>query len=405
MIILSTINDTLELITSSTANIDYYVAYVDITTTTFAPSSTQGAISSATTTTILSAPSASTQRQIKLITIVNKHATASNNITLQKDVSATNYQITGTYTLSAGDSLRCDVDGNIQIFDKNGRLKTNDTDTIGYTGFPFEFHKIGTASEAIGNWYCFAKDSGFPGAYSLGAPGLNGWWVDASQTTNAANPAGAAQVGVNRLVAPASGSYYINNIGVGSSVAHLLYLIDIIWYNTGAVVTTTTAQAITVPAASKPARDMYGSTNGDGWQIGILVTTATTNAGVIANMTCSYTDSDGNAGNTATITAFPATAVIGTFVPFQLAAGDRGVRSVEGLTLGTSLVAGAVSLVMYRTIASVVNPVANVGGIMNKLTSDPTGIRIYNGSALNWIYRASATTATTMNGTINIVER
>lgn len=405
MIILSTINDTLELITSSAANVDYYIAYADITTTTFSPSSTQGTIASATTTTILSAPAASTQRQVKLLTIVNRHASTSCNVTLQKDVSATNYQITGTYSLGAGDSLRVDSDGTINVFDRNGRLKTNDTDTVGYTGFPLEFHKIGTASEAIGNWYSFFKDSGFPGAYSLGAPGLNGWWVDASQTTNAANPAGAAQVGVHRLANPASGSYYVNNIGVGSSVAHLLNLIDIIWYNTGAVVTTTTAQAITVPGASKPSRDMYGSTNGDGWQIGILVTTATTNAGAITNMTCSYTDSDGNAGNTATIASFPATAVIGTFVPFQLAAGDRGVRSVESLTLGTSLAAGAVSLIIYRTIAYVVNPVANVGGIMNKLTSDPTGTRIYNGSALGWIYRSSATTATTMSGCVNIVER
>jgi hypothetical protein len=309
-------------------------------------------------------------------------------------------------TLQAGESAQYAEGHGWQKINVQGTpVVAENSPVIGYTGFPFEYHKIGTAAEAIGNWYAFFKDSGFPGAYVLGAPGLNGWWVDASQTTNAANPAGAAQVGVPRLANPASGSYYVNGIGVGSSVAHVLNLVDIIWYNTGAVVTTTTAQAITVPASSKPARDTYGTTNGDGWQIGILVTTATTNAGAITNMTCSYTNSDGNAGNTATIASFPATAVIGTFVPFKLAAGDRGVRSVESLTLGTSLVTGAVSLVIYRNISSVVNPVANVGGIMNKVTSDPTGIRIYNGSALNWIYRASATTATTMQGTINIVER
>lgn len=403
MIILLT-SETLELVTSSTANIDYYISYVDITTTTFAPSSTQGTIASATTTTILSAPGASTQRQIKYINIVNRHATASNNITLIKDVSATNYQITGTYTLSAGDRLQVDVDGNIKTFDKNGREKQVNIDVVGYTGFPFEYHKIGTATEAIGNWYCFAKDTGFPGAYSLGAPGLNGWWVDASQASNAANPAGAAQVGVQRLVNPSTGVYYVTDIGIGASVANVFNLFDIIWYNTGLVVTTTTAQAITVPADSKPARDLYGTTNGDGWGFGILVTTATTNAGV-TTPTASYTNSDGTAGKTATITAFPATAVIGTFVPFQLAAGDRGVRSIESITLGTSLVAGAISLVIYRTIASVVNPVANIGGIMNKLGSDMTGIRIYNGSALNWMFRASATTATTMNGTVKIIER
>jgi len=390
--------------TSSTADIAVSASWADNTTTTLIGGNDNTLTNTATATDIVASPAASTQRQIKNIKIYNYDTTDSNTITVSHTdgvLSAVIYR----RALAPYESI--EYDGGKWVYYNAQGIPVNaeSTDVVGFTGFPFEFHKIGTAAEAIGNWYAFFKDSGFPGAYSLGAPGLNGWWVDASQTTNAANPAGAAQVGVNRLVAPASGSYYVNGIGVGSSVAHVLNLVDIIWYNTGAVVTTTTAQAITVPAGSKPARDTYGTTNGDGWQIGILVTTATTNAGAITNMTCSYTDSDGNAGNTATIASFPATAVIGTFVPFQLAAGDRGVRSVESLTLGTSLVTGAVSLVIYRNISSVVNPVANVGGIMNKVTSDPTGIRIYNGSALNWIYRASATTATTMQGTINIVER
>lgn len=390
--------------TSSTADIAVCASWTDITSTTLTGGNDNTLSNTAAVTDIVGSPAASTQRQVKNLKIYNYDATDSNTITVSHTdgvLSAVIYR----RTLAPYESI--EYDGGKWVYYNAQGIPVNaeSTDVVGFTGFPFEFHKIGTASDPTGNWYAFFKDSGFPGAYSLGAPGLNGWWVDASQTTNAANPAGAAQVGVNRLANPASGSYYVNSIGVGSSVAHLLNLIDIIWYNTGAVVTTTTAQAITVPAGSKPARDTYGTTNGDGWQIGILVTTATTNAGAITNMTCSYTDSDGNAGNTATIASFPATAVIGTFVPFKLADGDRGVRSVESLTLGTSLVTGAVSLVIYRTISSVVNPVANVGGIMNRVSTDPTGVRIYNGSALNWIYRASATTATTMNGTINIVER
>jgi hypothetical protein len=48
--------------------------------------------------------------------------------------------------------------------------------------------------------------------------------------------------------------------------------------------------------------------------------------------------------------SFPATAVAGTLVPFQLATGDRGVQSVQSVTLGTSYVAGAISLVLFRII-------------------------------------------------------
>jgi hypothetical protein len=405
MIILNTTNDTLELVTSSTADIDYYVAYVDITTSSFSPASSQGTINTATTTTILAAPASSTQRQVKLLTVVNRHATSSNNVIIQKDVSASNYRVTGNYTLAAGEMLRIDVDGRCVVFDNQGKEKKKATEAVGYTGLAFEYYKIGTAAEAIGNFYCFQKDSGFPGAYVLGAPGVNGWWTDASQATNAANPAGATQVGSVQLPNPASGSYYCLPPKIASSVGHLFQLIDIIWYNTGLAVTTTTAQNMTLPAGSKPARDLNGSTNGEGWNAAILVTTATTNAGAITNTTLSYTNSEGTSSRTATISSFPATAVIGTIVPFQLAAGDRGIRDIASITLGTSYGGGAISLILYRNIYSVANPVVNVGGIGDAFTTQPTGVRIYNGSALAWVYRASATTATTMAGTVQIIER
>lgn len=404
MILLTTINDTLELTTSSTADIDYYIAYADITTTLFTPGSVQGTINTATTTNILSAPAASTQRQVKLITIVNRHATSSNNIIIQKDVSGSNYRVTGNYTLAAGEMLRVDVDGRALVFDSQGREKQKATETVGITGKPFEYYKIGTAAEAIGNWYCYQKDSGFPGAYVLGAPGVNGWWTDASQATNAANPAGATQTGSVQLP-NASGSYFLLPPKITSSVGHLFQLHDLLWYNTGIVVTTTTAQTITMPGDSIPARDLNGSTNGEGWNAAILVTTATTNAGAITNTTLSYTNSGGTAGRTATISSFPATAVIGTLVPFQLDAGDRGIRSIQSITLGTSYAGGAISVILYRNLYSVANPVVNVGGIGDSYTTEPTGVRIYNGTAFIWVHRSSATTATTMAGTINLIDR
>jgi len=192
---------------------------------------------------------------------------------------------------------------------------------------------------------------------------------------------------------------------VTTSTGHLVEVIDVIWYNTGTVVTTTTNQAITVPGTSKPSRDNQGGTDGVGWNAAILVTTATTNAGAVTNTTLTYTDSDGNVGNTATIASFPATAVIGTFVPFQLQAGDGGIRSIEGITLGTSYVAGAISVILYRKLFTLPNTIVNMGAIGQTYTTDPTGIRIYNGTAPWFIYRSSATTATTMAGSYRIIER
>lgn len=405
MILLTNTTETLEVLTSSATSTDYYVSYVDVTSTTFTPGQSNGNIASATTTTILSAPAASTQRQVKFLSIRNRSTTASQTVTLKHDTSGTERYLTADVTLAAGAVLEYDCGVGFIVRNARGQVINADTTVIGNTGYAFNLYKIGTASEAVGVRYSHTKDTGFPGAWSPGTPGLNGFWVDASQASNATNPVGASQAGTWQIQTPASGSLYLNDLGITTSVAHLLEIYDLIWYNTGIVVTTTTAQAITMPAASKPARDLNGTTNGEGWIPAIYVTTATTNAGAVTNTTLSYTDSDGNAGNTATISSFPATAVAGTLVPFQLAAGDRGVRDIASITLGTSYGGGAISLVLLRKIASVPNPVVNVGGIMNKLTSDPTGVQIYPGTALFTSYISSATTATNIAGTIQIVNR
>jgi hypothetical protein len=160
-----------------------------------------------------------------------------------------------------------------------------------------------------------------------------------------------------------------------------------------------------MPGTSKPARDLNGATNGEGWTAAIYVTGATTNAGAIANTTISYTNQDGVSGRTATIASFPATAVVGTLVLFWLQAGDRGIRSIESITLGTTYGGGSISLLLIRKLAEVPNPIANVGGIMNKLASNPTGVRVYNGSAIFFSYLASATTATQISGSYTLTDR
>lgn len=313
--------------------------------------------------------------------------------------------MTGDITLAAGEVFQYNCDTGWVVKDRAGRDKVQNVDVVGYTGFPLEIYKVGTAAEAAGQWYGWAKDNGFPGAWVPGAPGVNGWWTDASTATNAANPAGATQTGSPNLTNPASGAYYLQKPQITTSVGSVVYLVDLLWYNTGLTVTTTTAQAITMPGASVPARDLYGTTNGEGWQAGVYVTTATTNAGAITNMTLNYTNSEGTNARTGTVPSFPATAVIGTFVPFALQAGDRGIRTIEGITLGTSLVTGAISLCLYRTLYVVGNTVVNLATVGQGNVTDPTGIRIYDGTALWWLNRASATTATTLAGNVSVIER
>lgn len=105
-IILKSTSESLELLSSSSADLDYQINWADIVLASGAtPGSSEGKITSATTTTIIAAPSASTYRLIKSITVKNIHASTANTVTFKKDISATEYQLTGAITLQAGESV------------------------------------------------------------------------------------------------------------------------------------------------------------------------------------------------------------------------------------------------------------------------------------------------------------
>jgi hypothetical protein len=106
MIILKATTETLQVTTSSAAYLDYSVTYADITTTALNPSTNEGTIVGATTTTLLAAPAASTQRQIKLVTIANRDIALSSTVTIKKDISGTSYILAPSMTLLAGESMQ-----------------------------------------------------------------------------------------------------------------------------------------------------------------------------------------------------------------------------------------------------------------------------------------------------------
>ena len=141
--------------------------------------------------------------------------------------------------------------------------------------------------------------------------------------------------------------------------------------------------------------------------IGILCTAAVGLAAVASNATVTYTNSDGTGSRTATLTAIvgsqaPATPVIGTLIWFNLQAGDRGVKSIEGITLGTSWVSGSISLFISRDIATIGTTVANIN-VARTLVSP--GVRLYNGTCLLHCVLSSATTATFFSGELTIQEK
>ena len=384
---LSNTTHTLELTTTVAGDIHYQVGYTDITTASVTnPTDNVGIITTATTTTILSAPASSTTRRVQYLNVYNNGVT--NVITLKKDISSVD-NILIKVTLQNGETLRI-VNDKVETLDPSGRVKLQNQSDTDIQGDSRVIFKVGTAPEAAGQYYCFAKDNGAPGAWSPGTPGING------RNTNGTL---AADAGCISAGTPSSGANYLRDISIAASTAGMFILADVLWVNTGIAVTTTTAQTITQPTL--PARDNLGTTNGYGVGAGLLVTTATTNAAVINNITLQYTNSNGVAGRTGTM-SYPATAVIGTFVPFQLAQGDVGIRSIQSITLGTTLTAGAVSLICFNFLATSPVPLANVGSLAFQRKLD---LKLNNEHCLLPFWLASATTATNLTGVIYFINK
>ena len=395
MINLTSTSDLIRVTTSAASQIEVHASYVDFNGTAVTPGRTNTPyITTATTTTVVPSPGSGVQRNIKHLNITNDHASVACVITVEHTDGTTAEELISV-TLLSGENMVLGEDGRWTHYDANGAVYPP-AGKGAYDGYPVVFMKSGTAADTIGYWYCTSKDAGFPGAWSPGTPGINGRVTDGTTS---------GDFGSIPIKNPATGSNYLTELTMGASVSHSHLFFDVLWVNSGIVVTTTTAQSITTPTL--PARDVNGTTNGEGCMIAMLTTTANTNAAVISNSTVSYTNSDGTSGRTATLTAIagsqiPATPVVGTIVWFNLQAGDRGVRSIESITLGTSLGAGAVSLMICRDLANIGTSLVNVQ--FTRKLSEP-GVRLYNGTCMLHCVLASATTATFFNGEVVIQEK
>jgi hypothetical protein len=389
MILLTNTTHTLEATTSGTSGIDYRVVYFDETSSGAGLSTASvGKITTATTTTILSAPAASTTRVINTITLSNI-GSADNTLTIKVDVSGTEYNETPAYTIKAGESL---------YYNNTLGWYTSNALTPTVTGLTKSFGKTGTASDATGYWYGYWKDTGVLGAWAPGTPGLSGRATDGTTSTDAGciffPDAGAGKV------------RYLTDVTMAATIASAFSLWDVVWVNSGLVVTTTTGQ--TINSVAFPARDDNGSSNGEGYRIGVYAVAALGNAAVVSNSTVTYTNSAGTGSRTATLSAtvpqnFPATPVIGTVVWFDLQAGDTGVQSIQTVTLNTTLTSGTASVFVARKLVDV--PVSVINMNFSKDINAGYGVVLYDNACILPFAQTSATTATVINGSVTTVER
>lgn len=395
MLNLSTTSSVIRVITASAATIEAHASWVDFNGTVVTPNSVNlPNITTATTTTLVSAPAASTVRNVKGIYITNVSASASTRVAVEIFDGTNAVEMMG-FILLPGENMTFNEEGRWNHRDAQG-AEYPPAGLGSYTGYAVPFMKSSTGADTTGYWYCTSKDAGFPGAWSPGAPGINGRVTDGLA---------AGDAGCLPIINPSVGANFLTEIQMAASLNHTHLFFDVLWVNTGINVTTTTLQAITSPTL--PARDVNGTTNGEGCMIGMITTTANTNAAVISNSTVTYTNSAGVGSRTATLSAIagsqiPATPLIGTIVWFNLQAGDKGVQSIQGITLNTSLGAGAVSLIIARDIATIGTTIPAVSA--QKIIGMP-GIRLYNNSCLLHCYLASAVTATFCSGELTIMEK
>lgn len=219
---------------------------------------------------------------------------------------------------------------------------------------PEDLFRTAFVPRAAAVWHSLAYQAGVPAAAATPTPGLAG----AALTSYAgqipfANPTGTNQTYLSRLV-------------VSSAAVGLFRVYDRLWHNSGIVPGTLTAQ--TVDSVAWPARDRNGSVDGVGVGLALEVSALTGNAGLISTITVSYTNSAGVSARTASIPSFQSSSVAGTAYLFNLQAGDVGVRSVQSVTLGTSLVSGTVQLVAYRSLVNLSVPAPNNPVEVNAVT-------------------------------------
>ncbi|MBA3356231.1 MAG: hypothetical protein H0U18_09935 [Pyrinomonadaceae bacterium] len=104
MLHLAATTDKFQLVTSAAVTVDVVASYTDLSGTTVTPGNQVTAITTAATTDVVAAPAASTVRRVHVITVRNKHATSSVDVTLHLDRSATDYELHKA-TLLAGEML------------------------------------------------------------------------------------------------------------------------------------------------------------------------------------------------------------------------------------------------------------------------------------------------------------
>ena len=209
------------------------------------------------------------------------------------------------------------------------------------------------------------------------ANGGTGTWNNTTGTgalsSSSANVAGQ----VAQHYDPAAGkNSYLSRFTLQAPQICTAYLCDRLvayGYNDGG--STALLASATAPSFSgfptSPARDANGAALGAGVLMALELAAASAVTPSSPTLVATYTDSIlGGSQASATFNDTPnlASAPLGTFYRMPLAAGGGGAKTVANYALSSTLGAGAASLVLYRVLATLPIPTANVPFSVDALT-------------------------------------
>jgi hypothetical protein len=251
----------------------------------------------------------------------------------------------------------------------------------------FTIGKASIANAVAGRLYSLWRATGVPTQGAI--PGAAATCTDAltgSINLGMVNPTGGAQAAVLGL-------------DLNTSLQGSWILYDRLAHMGGLNGTLTTAQTVNVDVSSITTR---GGTAGLGYSDGVewFLEWYTDTGATAVNATVTYTDQDGNAGNTVVV-ALVATSRASSLYRIVPASPDTWIRSVQSVQLSaTTAAAGSFGVTAARRLCMAHNAVVNAGVQLNfAATRMP---RVYDDACL-WLVQVCTTTTTgTVEGEVSI---
>jgi hypothetical protein len=241
---------------------------------------------------------------------------------------------------------------------------------------------------------------------TIQAGGLYSSWTVAGEPGQGAAPSSGlggdiptkATAGAPNFVNPGSGNTYLAGVDAlirQSSTEGINYLAvyDRLWQNSGINVTIATGQTINSTALTRP--NANGADVEAWWEV-----YATMGAGT-PTVTLAYTDQDNNAETTGSSGALSSAMGLGRCGPFNLAAGDTGVRSIQTWTASATFTSGTIGLVLRRLVTGIYS----LPSTLVRFDALAVGLpRIYDDACLELLFNTNSTNPITGYASFGMIQ-